>query len=53
MTTLGATAAATATFAEIAALANELCAHLADEPFATAARIRALAESAMATNGEH
>lgn len=53
MTTPRAAAAVTATFAEIAALANELCDHLADEPFATAAHIRALAETSMATNGEH
>ncbi|WKV74190.1 hypothetical protein AW27_023400 [Streptomyces sp. PCS3-D2] len=53
MTTTDATAAVTATFAEIAALANKLCDHLADAQFETAARIRALAESAAATNGEH
>ncbi|MFG2975906.1 hypothetical protein ACGFYY_23385 [Streptomyces sp. NPDC048331] len=53
MATTEATAAITATFAEIAALANHLCDHLADEQFEAAARIRALAQTATATNGDH
>ncbi|MFE5719013.1 hypothetical protein [Streptomyces erythrochromogenes] len=45
--------ALTAALAEIEVVANELCDHLADEQFARVARIRALAKSAMAMNGDH
>ncbi|MFE1560387.1 hypothetical protein ACFW6V_36035 [Streptomyces sp. NPDC058734] len=40
------------TLVEIAAHANSLCRDLADEQFATAARIRALAENVLTENGE-
>jgi hypothetical protein len=39
-------------FAEIARLANELCEHLADSQWRTAARIRELAETVLSTAGE-
>lgn len=38
---------------EIARLANELCEHLADSQWLTAARIRELAETAQPTAGDH
>ncbi|MFD8023703.1 hypothetical protein ACFV6G_25175 [Streptomyces lavendulae] len=53
MTTADAPATVTATLAEMAALANRLCDQLADGQFETAARIRALAETAMVANGDH
>ncbi|MFF4605188.1 hypothetical protein ACFY12_20950 [Streptomyces sp. NPDC001339] len=37
---------------EIARLANELCEHLADDPWCTAAQIRDLAETALAAAGD-
>ncbi|MFI6089570.1 hypothetical protein [Streptomyces sp. NPDC051218] len=39
-------------FAEVARLANELCEHLADSQWHTAARVRELAETALSTAGE-
>lgn len=38
---------------EIARLANDLCEHLADRPWRTAARIRELAETALPMTGEN
>ncbi|MDN3023946.1 hypothetical protein [Streptomyces sp. S.PB5] len=38
--------------AEVARLANELCEHLSDAPWRTAARIRELAEAALPTAGD-
>lgn len=38
--------------AEVARLANELCEHLSDDQWRTAARIRELAEAALPTAGD-
>lgn len=38
--------------AEVARLANELCEHLTDDQWRTAARIRELAEAALPTAGD-